>query len=421
MSITILPMRLQLLTLPRESMPFIMHAIVKNLYFRPKDTFFSYTENSLEVSIVADVTTVATDFPAPQQCPGLVVCPDPFRALQIDMGVGLDNSAQRINEISAPLAKAGVSIFYLSTYQTDYVFVKERRMPLVISTLQASHFDFLDLELFYFDHSPPHTPQSSNESSRSVSSAIRPTPLTVNPHLVPNTTTHSPSSATDPHHPDQLALPDPPANKLNNGRFIAKKTVPAYTLSLVGLSREYIDSWAVYLIKIMFYAETISPPRTNRPGSAPNPSYKPHFPTPPSTKTGSDSAAAGATADSPVSLPPTSPTPISPSHSNKPSRFFSYTATEEGISVVADDSVLNHFPEHFLNMSTTPRPLKCIQIDLSEYGLDRYGIVYSMADPLSRSGINLLYMSTYMTANILVNKAQPRLAIFGHDLLTLRM
>ena len=102
--------------------------------------------------------TVARDFPKPNACPGLVVCDDPFRALQIDSeynGIGwhcelflmgavlwnaikdmdltqtlnpsflfvAEDSGKRINQLSAPLARAGISIFYLSTYQTDFVFV----------------------------------------------------------------------------------------------------------------------------------------------------------------------------------------------------------------------------------------------------------------------------------------------------------
>ena len=32
-------------------------------------------------------------------------------------------SGKRINDLSAPLAQANISIFYLSTYQTDFIFV----------------------------------------------------------------------------------------------------------------------------------------------------------------------------------------------------------------------------------------------------------------------------------------------------------
>jgi hypothetical protein len=40
----------------------------------------------------------------------------------------LETSGKRINDISAPLAQASISIFYLSTYHTDFLFVKERRL-----------------------------------------------------------------------------------------------------------------------------------------------------------------------------------------------------------------------------------------------------------------------------------------------------
>jgi hypothetical protein len=34
-----------------------------------------------------------------------------------------DYAGKRINDLSFPLAKAGISIFYLSTYQADYILV----------------------------------------------------------------------------------------------------------------------------------------------------------------------------------------------------------------------------------------------------------------------------------------------------------
>lgn len=37
----------------------------------------------------------------------------------------IEMSGKRINDLSAPLAQAGISIFYLSTYQTDFIFVRK--------------------------------------------------------------------------------------------------------------------------------------------------------------------------------------------------------------------------------------------------------------------------------------------------------
>jgi len=40
--------------------------------------------------------------------------------------------------LAQPLAEAGVSIFVLSTYDTDYLLVKEEKLDLAIETLRAA-------------------------------------------------------------------------------------------------------------------------------------------------------------------------------------------------------------------------------------------------------------------------------------------
>lgn len=42
--------------------------------------------------------------------------------------------------IAAPLAEAGISIFAISTFDTDYILVKETVLPQAAETLQASGF-----------------------------------------------------------------------------------------------------------------------------------------------------------------------------------------------------------------------------------------------------------------------------------------
>ena len=58
-----------------------------------------------------------------------------------------------------------------------------------------------------------------------------------------------------------------------------------------------------------------------------------------------------------------------------------------------------------LNMSSSETILRCIQVDLSTFGLDTYGLVYSMSNPLVDHGVNLLCLSTFRTANVLVRKS----------------
>ncbi|KAF9160137.1 GATS protein-like 3 [Actinomortierella ambigua] len=129
-------------------------------------------------------------------------------------------------------------------------------------------------------------------------------------------------------------------------------------LVLAGLSMDYEDQWAVPLLKVLFYPETLS------------------------------------------GLP------------QQKSRFVSLTVTDDGISLVADESIQDYFEDYTLNMSLSEsKTLRCIQVDLSTFGLDTYGLVYSMSNSLVDVGINMLCLSTYGTANILVNDADLQRSI----------
>lgn len=85
-------------------------------------------------------------------------------------------------------------------------------------------------------------------------------------------------------------------------------------------------------------------------------------------------------------------------------RFFSYTATNEGISLIADEAMLELFEEQALFQDEESVPLRVIQVSLAGSNLDRCGIVRSISQPLAAEAhINLLYLSTFKTANILVS------------------
>ncbi|KAJ2927893.1 hypothetical protein H1R20_g9191, partial [Candolleomyces eurysporus] len=50
--------------------------------------------------------------------------------------------------------------------------------------------------------------------------------------------------------------------------------------------------------------------------------------------------------------------------------------------------------------------LKCLQIDLRRFGLDKHGLVNRFSRVLEENGINHMYSSTFKTANLLVDKKQ---------------
>jgi len=80
---------------------------------------------------------------------------------------------------------------------------------------------------------------------------------------------------------------------------------------------------------------------------------------------------------------------------------------------VADDNCNDDDGFSDLHGST----LKCLQVDLRQFGLDKYGLVNQFSRALANDGINHMYSSTFKTANILVekrhaNRAQHLLSAF---------
>ncbi|KAF2402916.1 hypothetical protein EJ06DRAFT_527896 [Trichodelitschia bisporula] len=83
--------------------------------------------------------------PARQALPPTVrdavsISSDDYVVMQVD-GEGLE-AGQRVLELTAPLAMAGISIFFITTYFSDYILVPNRSRVHVISALEARGFVF---------------------------------------------------------------------------------------------------------------------------------------------------------------------------------------------------------------------------------------------------------------------------------------
>lgn len=104
--------------------------------------FFSFTENAYEISIAANQSIIDNDilpFLHATSSNDMGTSPDIFRVMQVDDADGqgmlvimikslysrawADASGKRISDLSEPLAQGKFSIFYMSTYQTDFVLV----------------------------------------------------------------------------------------------------------------------------------------------------------------------------------------------------------------------------------------------------------------------------------------------------------
>ncbi|KAI8372258.1 hypothetical protein EDC96DRAFT_572933 [Choanephora cucurbitarum] len=85
-------------------------------------------------------------------------------------------------------------------------------------------------------------------------------------------------------------------------------------------------------------------------------------------------------------------------------RFCSFVATSDDISIIADKQIIAIFDDSSLMQEQDAPAQKVIQVHFSGSNTDRYGIVRSISKPLSiDANINMLYLSSYMTANIIVS------------------
>ena len=91
--------------------------------------FFSITRTRDELSIVCPQRDV----------PAGIQCERDWRALKVAGPLDFTLTGILVG-LAAPLAQAGISIFAISTYDTDYVLVKEAKLESAVAVLsQAGH------------------------------------------------------------------------------------------------------------------------------------------------------------------------------------------------------------------------------------------------------------------------------------------
>lgn len=91
-----------------------------------RGSFYSITRTSDEMSVVC----------AQENVPADILCESGWRCLKVEgpLNFGLVGV---LASIAGPLAEAGISIFALGTYDTDYILIKEARFDEAISVLAS--------------------------------------------------------------------------------------------------------------------------------------------------------------------------------------------------------------------------------------------------------------------------------------------
>lgn len=90
-------------------------------------TLTSITHSADETSIVCDASVVPPD----------VTVESGWRAIRVSGSLDFGLTGILLS-VAQPLAAAGVSIFALSTYDTDYVLVKESALPEAVEALSSA-------------------------------------------------------------------------------------------------------------------------------------------------------------------------------------------------------------------------------------------------------------------------------------------
>ncbi|KAI9000841.1 hypothetical protein BD414DRAFT_405225 [Trametes punicea] len=171
-TISLLPVSLSLVHLPRSRLEDFTQHILRQI-LQPNPVFLNVTCNEIEVSLFAEHDSLQDFHKAarkdarrmrrlererealtdthhsPRRSRRLKADWEPvevtyerWKVLQIDSHSDrLDNSGARVHELSAPLAAAGISILYQSSYMSDFIFVKEGRLAEVMSLLGSAGFD----------------------------------------------------------------------------------------------------------------------------------------------------------------------------------------------------------------------------------------------------------------------------------------
>ena len=149
--VSILPHRLQFLSIQKPAVPSLCYALLRLLLeAQDRNSFLSYTEtDDKDVSLLLDSTLLAEFKASLSHLPNLSIAPPtatsstaaiqligyPLRAIQVLEGYSGHVDTAIIATVSTALADAGFSIFYVSTNHADYVLVREEELAAVLGCL----------------------------------------------------------------------------------------------------------------------------------------------------------------------------------------------------------------------------------------------------------------------------------------------
>ncbi|KAG7097287.1 hypothetical protein E1B28_004652 [Marasmius oreades] len=298
-TLQLLSVSLTLVSIPRYRVPSFSSVIIRQILQPSPAKFLNISSNEIELSIFAEAHTLvefeelarkdrqrqrsnsgsrpSKNRDAQSPFVPIEVSYEQWSVLQLEShSDSLDNSGARVNELSAPLAAAGISILYQSSYMSDFIFVKESRLPEALSLLANAGFDLYSVEEPLSSPtvpiSPPLTPGLLCELDCKSFLDFAPSNPAVSPGSVltrtrstPTTPSFSPSRSRTPSGPNPSTQTSVDRCGRKAKSFSGEVHLLDSDLTCVGLSDDSVDNWSSKIIKLVAFPDLIpSPPRDRK-------------------------------------------------------------------------------------------------------------------------------------------------------------
>lgn len=153
--------------------------LLEGLSIDNKHGFLNISVTPIECSVVCHTSWAQNVFePVINRLPKeasrqVLISKDSYIVFSVS-GAGME-AGQRVMDLTAPLAMAGIPIFFITTYYTDFILIPSKDRQTVVQTLLARGFEFSENDSAYvaptaISHSrgvsassdPPSTPPPSN-------------------------------------------------------------------------------------------------------------------------------------------------------------------------------------------------------------------------------------------------------------------
>lgn len=183
MDLHILDHKLRVTSISKNGLVHYTHPLIKLIFLRNRTRckFFSLTETPENYTVVLD----EEGFKELQPSEHLQVEGSIWLPLNVVSNGNTSSSSQAVGvtkiakSVIAPLAEQHVSVFMLSTYQTDFILVREKDLSVVISTLEEEFHIYREVA---GESVPVQSQDVSNGLHKNGKEVLQPT---VHPVLIP--------------------------------------------------------------------------------------------------------------------------------------------------------------------------------------------------------------------------------------------